>query len=359
MPFSPATTIVRTEPLQAWVSALRRRSSSGPRPTTPAGREHLLGGARDQPVELAADGGGVLRAVRRVGRHEREDQAVERLGHACDAARRRRRRAHPEQVLGVERPDAAQQLVQGHPEGEEVAERGRGLAEGLLGRGVARRAGRRRGLALGDRDAEVAERGLALGVDPDVVGLDVAVHDAVGVGVGERVGDLASRRDHLLRLQPARGGAFQPVRQGPAGHVAGDEARGAVVLEDVVDGDDVAVAAEPRGEPRLAPQPLPRAGPGHARERDAAVEREVVGEPDVLGRAAAELALQEVAAGDHPGRDRDRRGSLRRRDRARRAGTPTRRQRATAIRARGALGAQVSGVYGRRCLTPWDEPAHL
>ena len=56
-----------------------------------------------------------------------------------------------------------------------------------------------------------------------------------------------------------------------------------VVVEDVVDGDDVAVAAEPGGQPGLAPQALPRVAAGHARERDAAVEREVMREPDVLG----------------------------------------------------------------------------
>ena len=102
------------------------------------------------------------------------------------------------------------------------------------------------------------ERGLALGVDPDVVGLDVAVDDAVRVGVRERVGDLAAGRDHLLRLEPPGRRALEPVGQRAAGHVAGDEARRAVVLEDVVDGDDVAVAAEPRGQPRLAAQALPR-----------------------------------------------------------------------------------------------------
>ena len=124
------------------------------------------------------------------------------------------------------------------------------------------------------------------------------------VGVRERVGDLAPGRDHLLRLQPPGGRALEPVGQRAAGHVAGDEARRAVVLEDVVDGDDVAVAAEPRGQPGLAAQALPRPGPAHPRERDAAVEREVVREPHVLGRAAAEPALQEVAAGDHAGRGR-------------------------------------------------------
>ena len=45
-------------------------------------------------------------------------------------------------------------------------------------------------------------------------------------------------------------------------------------------------------------------GPEDTRQRDAAVEREVVREPDVLARAAAELALEQVTARDHPGRGR-------------------------------------------------------
>ena len=89
------------------------------------------------------------------------------------------------------------------------------------------------------------------------------------------------------------------------------------------------------------------AGPAYARERDAAVEREVVREPDVLGRAAAELALQQVAAGDHA-RARSRRGAAASGEASVHAGhgTAVRGQRAAAVRARGARWAQVSGVYG-------------
>ena len=120
-----------------------------------------------------------------------------------------------------------------------------------------------------------------------------------------------------------------------------------VVLEDVVDGDDVAVAAEPRRQPGLPAQALP--GAGLPLTRASATPRSSVrscASHDVLGRAAPELALQQVAAGDHAGRGGDGRGGLRRGHGARRAGTAVRRQRAAAVRARGALWAQVSGVYG-------------
>ena len=53
------------------------------------------------------------------------------------------------------------------------------------------------GLAAGHRDAEVAEAGAAVRVEPDVVRLDVAVDDAVRVGVGERVGERAAGAQHL------------------------------------------------------------------------------------------------------------------------------------------------------------------
>ncbi len=328
------------------MSALRSRSSSGAAADEPGGCERLLGRPREQPRERGGDDGGVGRPVVGVGLDQLQDQPVEVVRDAGDEARRRRRPVHPEDVLGLERPHAAQQLVERDAEREQVRARRRGLADRLLRGRVARRPGRRRRLTLGDRDAEVAQRGLALGVDPDVVGLDVAVDDAVRVGVGERVGDLAAGRDHLLRLQPPRGRALQPVGERATGHVARDQTRRARVLEDVVDGDDVAVAAEPRGQPRLTAQPLPGLGAGDARERHAAVERQVVGEPDVLARAAPELALQQVAPGDHPRRRGRGRGTLRRRDRARGTWAAVRGKRAATVRARGGPIGQASPVYG-------------
>jgi hypothetical protein len=231
---------------------------------------------------------------------------------------------------------SAEQLVERDPERVQVAARRHLAAAGLLGRRVQRRAGGGFGglvaARLGERDAEVAECGLAVAVEPHVVGLDVAVDDPVGVRVGERQSDLAPRANHLGRLQPARGRARQAIGERAAGHVAGDQARRAVVVEDVVHRDDVPVTAEPGGQPRLAPQPLPRRRSAHARERDRAVEREVMREPDVLRAAAAEPALQQVAAGHEPlGRvGRGCRG-LGRRQRATRARRPVLGQDAAAV----------------------------
>ena len=106
----------------------------------------------------------------------------------------------------------------------------------------------------------------------DVRRLDVAVDDQPGVGMGKGVGH--GRRDPG-RLRPRRTILPQP----PAEVGAIEELRDDVDLPplhaDVMDGDDVTVAAEPRGQPRLAPQPLPRRRPGDARQRDPTVEREV------------------------------------------------------------------------------------
>ena len=152
-----------------------------------------------------------------------------------------------------------------------------------------------RGIAGGDRDAEVAQAGVAVGREPDVVGLDVAVDDAVLVGVGERVGQRAAGAEHLRDRQAPPGRRREPLGQRAARHVAGDDVQHAAVLDRVVDGHDVRVVAEPRHQARLAPHPLARDGSGEAvtgaGDRDRAVEREVVRQPHLLRPAAAEHAL--------------------------------------------------------------------
>ena len=91
--------------------------------------------------------------------------------------------------------------------GARVAHRAVGHAD--LGHGVVE--ARRRRLAVFAREglhlgqAEVEHLGLALGGDDDVRGLQVAVHDAVGVGHRQRVGDLDGDGQGGQRLErPAR-----------------------------------------------------------------------------------------------------------------------------------------------------------
>ena len=99
---------------------------------------------------------------------------------------------------------------------------------------------------------EIGEVG-TVAFEQDVVGLDVAMDDARGVGGVERSGDLAQQPDRFGRRQ-------RPVGGDPALEVAAlDQAHGddqlAVLLAGVVDGDDVGVV-ETGGEARLAQEPF-------------------------------------------------------------------------------------------------------
>ena len=153
----------------------------------------------------------------------------------------------------------------------------------------------RRGDGL--RDAEVGDdRGPA--GEEDVVRLDVAMHDAALVRVGERLGDVAQDVD--------RGGdRHGPVREPRAQRLPLDE-RHRVVRQPVDvaggdDGDDVRLL-ERRGELDLALEPLGRdrrgeLGGEHLHD-DLSAEPVLGGDEDARHPAAAELALDRVGAAE-------------------------------------------------------------
>jgi hypothetical protein len=182
------------------------------------------------------------------------------------------------------------------------------------------------GLALAGAagEAEVEDADAAVVADHDVVGLEVAVDEADGVGGGEAVAGLGEHAEDLgagprLLVEPA------------AQRDAGDELHRDVDLAvgggaDVVDADDVGVreAGEGLGLAQQAALALGVAGAvAQDLDRDLAIEGLVEGGVDDAHAAAAELAQDGVAADaglfgvvvlgdlrDHRGADQRRVGDL-------------------------------------------------
>jgi hypothetical protein len=209
-----------------------------------------------------------------VGRRRR--QSRHRRGHVRDADR--------PHVVAAERQRAGHQLVEHHAEAVEIGAPADLLAAPLLRAHVARRADERafaRELGAGRervRDAEVREETRPVGTPQDVLRLDVAMHDAVAMRVVERTGDLAHDPQRGVRvLGDERGG-----RAGAARLVFHRHVRGARVLADVEDRDDVRMA-QVRGDARFAQEAPCRArvlreGRRQHLQRDLARERLLHGE---------------------------------------------------------------------------------
>jgi hypothetical protein len=265
-----------------------------------------------QVVERAAHlGGGLVAVARELG-----EQPVENDGQAPREVRSgeldRRRRLVPVPGLHhlrrrpVEGGCAGEHLVEHAAQAVEI---GAGVdvgAHALLGAHVARRpdgeAWEReplveRGHVERPRDAEVGDHRLA-GLEQDVLRLDVAVDDALPVGIRERRRRPARDPDRLEDREGAVPG--EPLAQrfprDPRHHVIEDP----VGVAGVVEREDVRMG-EARGGADLEEEPLRPEGRGEPRpehlERDAAVMAEVVREVHRGRAAAAELALDRVPPG--------------------------------------------------------------
>src|SRR5262245_5637580 len=197
-------------------------------------------------------------------------------------------------------------LVEQGPERVEVAGGTGGLAERLLGRQVGH--GADEGAAahpaagrFAGRQAEVPEPGVAVVVDPDVGGLQVAVDDPPRVGVLEGPGDVGRDLDRAREFEVTAGRSEQPLDV-PSGHVAADDERIAVVLAGVEDRDDVSMVAELAHRLGLAP----RAGLNRCADPFRVVQgqghivstRGVGGEVHPLSPALPEESAHLVPAGD-------------------------------------------------------------
>ena len=224
---------------------------------------------------------------------------------AQDGGEHLRRRA------ALERVAAGRHLEEHDAERKDVGARVHRLAARLLGGHVAGGAEHRpllgqvaAGAAAGDLglvvaadrlgDAEVEHLDAAVAGDHHVVGLEVAVEDALAVRRGERVHQRRGDGEEALELDPV---ARDEALEGLALDQLHGEEVAAVGLLDRVDGDDVGVV-EGGDRPRLAHEALPASRVarhllGQHFEGDLALELGVEGEEHLPHAPFAEL-------GEHP-----------------------------------------------------------
>ena len=202
-------------------------------------------------------------------------------------------------------PAAAQHLVEHHPEGEQVGARVGGHAPYLLGGHVAHGADERPRSrevrperAREARQAEVEHLHVARGRDEDVGRLDVAVHHAARVGVGQSPARL---RHQVDRAEQARrlAAADHPPEVLPLEELHG-EVGPPVVLAQVVHGHDIAVGEVAGraglGEEALAQDGVVGAGGTDQLDGDHALDERVVRLVHDPHPAFAELVQKLVAA---------------------------------------------------------------
>ncbi len=207
--------------------------------------------------------------------------------------------------LALERQSPREHLVERDAEREEIRAPVDLAARELLGRHVRRRAEHHAGLGLrriGDaRDAEVRHlHGVALRLVHDVRGLDVAVDDAHGVRVAERIGDALDEGEDLVRREEVR--LLRVLDEILALEVLHRDVAEVVLLARVEDGDDVRVVEAP-GRFRLAEEALLGVGElvrlefrreRHRLDRDDATDLRILAAIHDAHRALAELFLHLV-----------------------------------------------------------------
>jgi hypothetical protein len=261
-------------------------------------------------LEIGVHRGRRLVSLRRLLREGAEDDVVEIVGHLPPEVGRRIRDLRQvlhrdlDRGLAVERDVSGQELEEHDAGGVQVGRLVDRRAARLLGGEVLRGADDRALLGHLARaragDAEVGDLDDALGVDDDVVRLDVAVHDAVAVRVAERGEDLPRVRDrHRDGTEPP---GPDELLQRPAFDVLHDDEVRAVRRAAVEDGDDVRMR-ETGGMRRLAPEALDellvvRVAVVQDLDGDPAPQLLVLREVDVGHAAAPELARDAVAGGE-------------------------------------------------------------
>ena len=219
---------------------------------------------------------------------ERIGQLRHRLADVHDADR--------ERIVGLIRHAADEHFVEHDAETVEIAAPVDRAAARLFRAHVVRRADDRAGLRHPrcgierTRDAEIGQRRGAVVAQQDVVGLDVAVHEAFLVRVIERGRDLA---DHAQRERD-RPRIAVLVQDRPAAEIFHRDVVVVAGAADVVDADDVAMV-QLRDDFRFAQEALAEIRIGEQRrrhdlQRDLAIDRFLHREIDGRHAASAELA---------------------------------------------------------------------
>ncbi len=194
-------------------------------------------------------------------------------------------------------------LVEQGAEGVEVALRAGRLAERLLGReighGPHQRAPADAGAPLRRCQAEVAEPGMPVVVEPDVRGLQVAMDDSARVRVLEGAGDVHRDLDRPRHLEPPPVRGQQRLHVAPR-HVFADDVGAARVLSGVMHPDHVGMVSELAHRVGLAASTrLDRGGDAGGVEqghRDLLVGARVLRQVDPLAPTLPEELLEPVAA---------------------------------------------------------------
>ena len=210
---------------------------------------------------------------------------------------------HRDLVLAVEGHVAGEHLEQHDAERVDVGLAVDVMAERLLGRDVVRGAehaavGGEPVVAQRAGDPEVGDLGRALGVQQDVLRLDVAVHDRVRVRGAERAGDLDRVRQRLVDRQPAE--PPDAVLERLALDVLEDDVRPVVVLARVDHADDVRMR-ELRDGARLTPEAFELVGillhlAVQELDRHPALEVHVEGPIDRRHPSRADLGVEPIPA---------------------------------------------------------------
>ena len=254
-------------------------------------RRALGQAAHDDRLERRRAGGAVPgHGIRRLGHVRGEDLL----------------RGHP----GKRRPPG-QELVRHGAHGVDVhpvveVRVGRGLLRRHVGRSAERHAGGGELLPAGRLahrlgHAEIGDERVPAG-EHHVVGLDVAVHHALAVGVGQRVHHLDQDLDRVVHRQLAY--AREPLAERFALDVRHHEVEEAAGLAGVVERQDVRMLQAGRhldfAEEPLAAERGGELGPQHL-ERHLAPVPEILGEVHRGHAAGADLPLDAVAVGEGGG----------------------------------------------------------